>query len=127
MSSAVGTTLKALWAALHVLQYGLAISGLNGIQDAVTCADRPASSNALRIPGKDCIPMTPAQFGLVVSIFTLGGLIGSLGCDVVTRRFGRVGTLRWSAILNGIGSAVVGTGNSVGVLIVGRCARSVRS
>jgi len=36
-SSAIRTALTAIWAALHTTQYGLAITTLNGIQDAVTC------------------------------------------------------------------------------------------
>lgn len=38
MPSPMRTTLTAIWAALHTTQYGLAITGLNGIQDAVTCS-----------------------------------------------------------------------------------------
>ena len=37
-SSPLRTGLTAVWAALHITQFGLAISGLNGVQDAVTCS-----------------------------------------------------------------------------------------
>lgn len=37
-TSSTRTALTAIWAALHTTQYGLAITGLNGIQDAVTCS-----------------------------------------------------------------------------------------
>jgi hypothetical protein len=58
MPSTMRTTLKAIWAALHTTQYGLAITGLNGIQDAVTCSIpnyRPVERTGWLRP---CIPMS---------------------------------------------------------------------
>ena len=58
MPSPMRTTLTAIWAALHTTQYGLAITGLNGIQDAVTCSiptyREPERTGWLR----PCIPMS---------------------------------------------------------------------
>ncbi|ORY33758.1 putative vacuolar membrane protein [Naematelia encephala] len=117
------TGLTAIWAALHTTQYGMAITGLNGISDAVTCS---ADSGHIGIHSvasgwlKPCVKMTPAQFGLVVSIFTMGGLAGCLLSDLVTRSFGRIGTLRTSALTILIGSIAVGLANSVPSMIFGR-------
>lgn len=137
MPSPLRTTLTAIWAALHTTQYGLAITGLNGIQDAVTCSiptnREPTKSGWLR----PCIAMSvsidprresmragadekPTQFGLVVSIFTLGGLIGSLGSNAITKRLGRINTLRASAGCIMLGSTIVGLANHLSLMIIGR-------
>lgn len=55
-----------------------------------------------------------------MSIFTLGGLIGSLGSAFVTRRLGRINTFRLSALSVLIGSILVGLSNSVAQMILGR-------
>ncbi|WVQ82698.1 hypothetical protein IAT38_004830 [Cryptococcus sp. DSM 104549] len=120
--SPLKTALVASWAALHTTQYGFAITSLNGVQGPVTCGDNGQvgahmlSQNRL----KDCVAMTPAQFGLVVSIFTLGGLIGSLATTSVTYKFGRVGTLRVSAALVLLGSVTVGLANNMVPMMLGR-------
>ena len=143
VSHTVSLGLQATWAALHVLQFGLAISGLNGVQDAVTCGGVPGGAELSDHWLTDCVPMsvshprppnlrararvlTPSshtqasQFGLVVAIFTVGGLVGALGANSVTERLGRIGTLRLSAAAVGLGSMGVGLANSVGVMIAGR-------
>jgi len=61
MPSPMRTTLTAIWAALHTTQYGLAITGLNGIQDAVTCSIptyRPHERTGWLRP---CIPMSVSE------------------------------------------------------------------
>ena len=62
----------------------------------------------------------PANFGIVVTIYTLGGLLGSLSADSITRRFGRLGTLRVAETVFMLGAAAVGLGNAMWILIVGR-------
>jgi MFS family permease len=62
----------------------------------------------------------PTQFGLVVSIFTLGGLIGSLGSNAITKPLGRVNTLRASASCIMFGSTMVGLANHLSLMIIGR-------
>jgi MFS family permease len=57
---------------------------------------------------------------LVVSIFTLGGLIGSLGSNAITKPLGRVNTLRISAGCIMFGSTVVGLANHLSLMIIGR-------
>ncbi|KAK1926694.1 putative vacuolar membrane protein [Papiliotrema laurentii] len=109
----------AIWAATHVTQYGMAITSLNGIQDAVTCnLDAGVSGRRGRL--SPCIDMPVSHFGLVVSIFTIGGLVGSLASDTVTRRLGRLGTFRLSAQLILIGAALVGLSNTVVQMLIGR-------
>jgi MFS family permease len=56
----------------------------------------------------------------VVSIFTLGGLIGSLGSNAITKPLGRVNTLRASAGCIMLGSTIVGLANHLSLMIIGR-------
>lgn len=46
----------AVWAATHTSQYGLAITSLNGIQDAVTCNLDQTIDGGTKLRG--CIDMT---------------------------------------------------------------------
>ena len=57
MSTTVSRVLATLWAVSHALQYGIAITGLNGISDAVTCADRPQGLLAKPSWITPCVPM----------------------------------------------------------------------
>ncbi|KAL7419433.1 Bifunctional purine biosynthesis protein PurH [Cryptotrichosporon argae] len=122
MSSPLRTGLAASWTALHTLQYGLAISGLNGIQLPMTCGNASAVGTHSVAASwlKPCVTMSPAQYGLVVAIFTLGGLVGSLGSAPIVHRLGSVGTLRLSATAVLVGSTAVGLANSFAAMIAGR-------
>lgn len=53
--------LSTCWAVLHIMQYGFAITSLNGIQQSVTCQKAENHTGILQIPiatPVDCIPMT---------------------------------------------------------------------
>ena len=136
MPSTLSVALHTAWAALHTLQYGFGISAFNGIQDAVTCPKHSTGKEGDRWL-RSCIPLTvshsqplvddvqlmtcqPTQFGLIVAVFTLGGLIGALSTDIWSKRCGRVGTLRLSAASVLVGSAVTGLANRYLVLLLGR-------
>jgi MFS family permease len=60
------------------------------------------------------------RFGLVVAIFTLGGLAGALSSERLTARSGRVGVLRTSAASVLLGSAATGIANTFVSLLIGR-------
>lgn len=62
----------------------------------------------------------PAKFGIVVSIFTLGGLTAALGSRVVHARVGNVGTLRSSACAVLVGSILLSIAKSVHAAIIAR-------
>ena len=64
--------------------------------------------------------MTDVTFSLVSSIFTVGGLAGSLFANLVMDKWGRRGTHRISAILMATGTAFMGLSNSVSPLLIGR-------
>ncbi|WVQ70835.1 hypothetical protein IAR50_000360 [Cryptococcus sp. DSM 104548] len=115
-------SLKALWALSHTLLYGFAITSLNGIQEPVMCSKQPAAvineAGSSRI--SSCLAMTTSQFGLVVSVFTLGGLAGSLTFNLISHRFGKAGSLRVSALSVLVGSTVIGLAGSALVMGLGR-------
>ena len=64
--------------------------------------------------------MTDSTFSLVTSIFTIGGLAGSLFANLVMDKWGRRGAHRTSAILIASGTAFMGLSNSVYPLLIGR-------
>ncbi|AAW42626.2 vacuolar membrane protein, putative [Cryptococcus deneoformans JEC21] len=115
--------LSTCWAVLHIMQYGFAITSLNGIQQSVTCQKAENHTGILQIPiatPVDCIPMTTSSFGLVVSIFTLGGLLGSLAASTTTLRYGQVATLRLSAAMVLAGSTCIGFAGGTSSMLIGR-------
>jgi predicted MFS family arabinose efflux permease len=62
----------------------------------------------------------PSQFGFVATVFTIGGLFGSLCGQAATHRFGRIGVLRIAEIGFMIGAVMVGVANAIYVMIIGR-------
>ena len=64
--------------------------------------------------------MTDNTFSLVTSIFTVGGLAGSMFANLVMDKWGRRGAHRISAILMASGTAFMGLSNTVFPLIIGR-------
>ncbi|KAF8964121.1 general substrate transporter [Flammula alnicola] len=109
-----------LWALIIAFQYGYHISVLNQIQAVLTC--KATSPNSLPAPPRllECIPMSDLTFSLVTSIFTIGGLAGSLVAHLVMDNLGRRGTHRICAIFIGIGAAFMGLSNSLVFILFGR-------
>ena len=68
----------------------------------------------------DCIPMSDVTFSILTSIFTVGGLAGSLVANLVMDRWGRRGANQICAVIFGIGAAFMGVTNSLFLLLLGR-------
>ena len=64
--------------------------------------------------------MSDVTFSFVSSIFTVGGLAGSLFANLIMDKWGRKGAHRICAFLIALGSAFMGLSNSVSLLLVGR-------
>lgn len=64
--------------------------------------------------------MTPLEFGLVQSIFTLGGLIGALAAGPVSGKRGRLFAMRINTIPTILGPIVAALAPSVAVMAAGR-------
>ncbi|CAJ2502164.1 Uu.00g095580.m01.CDS01 [Anthostomella pinea] len=123
---------------LGPLQFGLHLAELNAPQDVISCrvthsissrvsavfssrastppADAPMTSSTL----PDCIPMDEAQFAVVSSMFTLGGLVGALGSGPVASKKGRLLAMRLTSVFFVIGSIVETLGASITMMSFGR-------
>jgi hypothetical protein len=99
-------------------QYGYHISALNQIQAVLTCKATSDDDSPLGLP--NCIPMTDAQFSALTSVFSVGGLIGSAGANVVMDSRGRRGALRISAILTALGALLMTVASGYTALVIGR-------
>ena len=64
--------------------------------------------------------MTDAQFSALTSVFSVGGLIGSAGANVVMDSRGRRGALRISAILTALGALFMAIASGYASLVAGR-------
>lgn len=64
--------------------------------------------------------MSDATFSLVTSLFTVGGLFGSLSANLVMDRYGRKGASRFSAVFNTAGAVISALAPSVAPMALGR-------
>jgi len=64
--------------------------------------------------------MTSAQFGLVSSIFTLGGLVGALISGPFAARYGRLSSMRVTTVFFTLGPLAEALAPSIAVLSTGR-------
>ncbi|KAI1322131.1 general substrate transporter [Xylariaceae sp. FL0255] len=127
---------------LGPLQFGYHLAELNAPQDVITCRSKQSSpisvsqrlssalsswtstraaatiSTSSALP--DCIPMDDAQFAVVSSMYTLGGLFGALASGPISSAKGRLFAMRLTGIFFLVGSIVVTLGTSVAVMSIGR-------
>lgn len=104
----------------HLLQYGFHISSLNQISGVLTCRktepDLPSTYYGL----PTCIAMDDATFSVLTSVYTVGGLLGSLGANVVMDRWGRKGACLASAFVMAVGAGFMAVSATLPPLIIGR-------
>ncbi|KAJ5594008.1 uncharacterized protein N7459_000216 [Penicillium hispanicum] len=113
---------------LGPLQFGYHLAELNAPQSVVTCEKKTIHSSSLAPHGlPQCIPMNPSQFGLVSSIYTLGGLVGALLAGPVATKYGRLLTLRATTIFFVLGPVAETLAPNIPVLAVGRLLSGVGS
>jgi MFS family permease len=125
----VALILNALTVVLGSFQYGHHIGELNSPQKVITTCPEPvlpalekglggeASSSSL----PTCIPMTNAEWSVLVATLTLGGFIGSLFVGSrLANRLGRRGALLVNNVPLVLGSLAMGMASSYGTMIVGR-------
>ncbi|KAB2578421.1 putative mfs glucose protein [Lasiodiplodia theobromae] len=105
-------------ATLGPLLFGFHLAELNAPEDVIRCKKPVDASAAPKLP--QCMPMDPAQWGLVSSIFTLGGLIGALSAGPVASKYGRLRCMHLTTIFFVIGPVFEALSPSSGVLALGR-------
>lgn len=64
--------------------------------------------------------MSNVQFGLVSSIFTLGGLIGALSAGTIAQRYGRLKTILWGTCFFIVGPLFEAMASNISLLSIGR-------
>lgn len=64
--------------------------------------------------------MSDATFSVVTSVYTVGGLLGSMFANVIMDQRGRKGAINASAAVTALGAGIMGLSVSLGPLIVGR-------
>lgn len=106
------------WVLVVSFQYGYHISALNQLQAVLTCRNIDHDGTYYGLPL--CIPMSDATFSVITSIFTVGGLVGSMGANVAMDKWGRRGATRLSAVMTAIGTLLMAIASSVGALLFGR-------
>ena len=64
--------------------------------------------------------MSDATFSVLTSVYTVGGLLGSIGANLVMDRWGRKGAILLSAFIMAVGAGFMGVAASLSPLILGR-------
>ncbi|EST07616.1 General substrate transporter [Kalmanozyma brasiliensis GHG001] len=121
--------LVLLWILFSAANYGYGISELNALQPILTCQRRDPSSSTLSPIATGCIPLTESQFGLVTSLFTLGGLASSFLISPVSKSlgWGRRTCISWSAAAGILGSVILAISSSLVGLGLGRFIQGIGS
>jgi sugar porter (SP) family MFS transporter len=111
-------------ATLGPFQFGYHLGELNAPEKVLTCRAKSLPGVASSIPTSgflpQCIPMTAPQWGLVQSIFPVGGLFGSLAAGHVATKYGRILAIGVLTCALAIGSATEATGSSITSILLGR-------
>ncbi|CAG8754075.1 28503_t:CDS:2 [Gigaspora margarita] len=112
-------------AVLGAFQFGYHIGELNTPQRVMSCQVKGTTTPEISNPDvyeylPPCIKMNPAQFGFVTSVFTLGGLVGSLFASRVADSKGRRKTLILNSVFLGLGPLVMGFATNITALVIGR-------
>ncbi|WWC70652.1 uncharacterized protein I206_104603 [Kwoniella pini CBS 10737] len=92
--------MPVLWACVSSWYYGYHLSELNFPVNSLTCIT-PAHPPPSRLP--ICLDLYATRYSIVTAIFTIGGLVGSLGSSWVVEKEGIKGGLSWTGYLNLIG------------------------
>ncbi|CAG8592680.1 22465_t:CDS:2 [Cetraspora pellucida] len=105
---------------LGSFQYGYHIGELNTPQAVMSCEGVKEPSQGTQEYLPPCIKMNAAQFAFVTSVFTLGGLLGSLFASRVADSKGRRDTLILNGVFLGLGPLVMGFAPNITALVIGR-------
>ena len=64
--------------------------------------------------------MSDATFSVLTSVYTVGGLLGSIGANVIMDKWGRKGAVLISAFIMAVGAGFMAVAASLSPLIIGR-------
>lgn len=112
--------------AIGSLQFGYHMAELNSPQGVLSCSNSvpgkvPYNQTFFGNHGlKKCIPLSGEQIGLVTSIFSIGGLLGSFYVGTIADKIGRKKTALIHNVLFFVGSFFNTIANSFWTLLLGR-------
>ncbi|KAI0646783.1 general substrate transporter [Trametes meyenii] len=109
-----------VWVLIVSFQYGFHISSLNQISGVLTCRTTEPGLPPTYYGLPTCIPMDNPTFSVLTSIYTVGGLLGSVGANVVMDKWGRKGACLASAFIMAVGAGFMAVAASLSPLIIGR-------
>ncbi|KAF1918585.1 vacuolar protein sorting-associated protein 73 [Ampelomyces quisqualis] len=108
-------------ATLGPLLFGFHLGELNAPEDVIRCKKESIKSAAAagpRLP--QCIEMSPTEWGVVGSMYTLGGLVGALSAGPVASQHGRLRTMQFTTIFFAVGPVLEALSPSIAVMALGR-------
>ena len=103
---------------------------MNAPEAVITCKKNtihPSAGFTSEESLPQCIPMNPSQFGLVSSIYTLGGLLGALLAGPVSTKYGRLLALRTTTLFFVLGPVAETLAANISVMSLGRFLSGVGS
>ena len=98
-------------------------SELNAPQDVLTCKSRETATDLASQPDANlpkCIPMTEAEFAFLSSMFVVGGFLGAIFAGPVSTSYGRLLSMRITAVFFVLGSGLETLAGDVPVMSIGR-------
>ncbi|KAH8695012.1 putative MFS glucose transporter [Talaromyces proteolyticus] len=107
-------------ATLGPLQFGFHLAELNAPQAVVTCEKKSITLANASTQLPQCIQMNASQFGLVSSIYTLGGFLGALVSGPLATRSGRRLILRATTAFFVLGSVAEALSPNIAIIALGR-------
>ena len=108
-----------VWILVTSFQYGYHISALNQIGSVLTCRSySDVLPSTTLVP--NCVPMDDWQFSSVTSIFTIGGLLGSLFANRAIVSRGRLESTVLSASFVSAGSIIMSIAGSFHIIALSR-------
>ncbi|KAF9692729.1 hypothetical protein EKO04_009038 [Ascochyta lentis] len=113
-------------ATLGPLLFGFHLSELNAPEDVIRCKKKSITATTTTSPNlPQCIEMTPTQWGVVGSMYTLGGLIGALSAAPLAGKYGRLRAMHITSLFFTIGPVFEALSPSIAVMAFGRLVSGV--
>ncbi|EDU42791.1 AraJ Arabinose efflux permease [Pyrenophora tritici-repentis] len=107
-------------ATLGPLLFGFHLSELNAPEDVIRCKKKSIRMAVTGLGLPQCIEMTPTEWGVVGSLYTLGGLIGALSAGPLAGRYGRLRAMQMSTIFFAVGPIFEALSLNISVMAFGR-------
>ncbi|KAH6864228.1 hypothetical protein B0T12DRAFT_452271 [Alternaria alternata] len=107
-------------ATLGPLLFGFHLSELNAPEDVIRCKRKSIKSTVAGPSLPQCIEMSPTEWGVVGSLYTLGGLMGALSAGPLAGKYGRLRAMQISTIFFAAGPIFEALSPNIGVMAFGR-------